>query len=193
MDRTGWRLISSSTWPRSMSASNAGLIGSTRDTMTPSMPFGRLKRCANSRIDLAHRQAERRSGIARRLRLVAVGSLPLAQRTLGQLHRHVQRPAVAHDLQRGHRARLTRRDGLNQLVVADDRLAVDGDDHVIGAKAGACARRAGGDVLHERAGRRLQAERPLQIRHRHRAAPRRCSRATRGPSRAAAAGSRSPG
>src|SRR5262245_8942556 len=60
-------------------------------------PFWKIEALREFRIDLAHGESERRTRNAGRPGLVA-RRLTLAQRTLGQLHRHIERSPVAHDL-----------------------------------------------------------------------------------------------
>ena len=126
--RRGWRLISSSTVPRSMPPSNDELIGSTRVISTPLHRLGSSSRSARLAIEIAHGQPEQRSsGVALR----AVGGAgvgvvarvaALARRPLGQLHRDRLIAAVA-DARCSRAGEPGARAGdlPNQLVVVGDR------------------------------------------------------------------------
>ena len=100
-----------------MSASNAGLIGSTRETMTPRVPSGQLEALREVGVELAHRQAERRPALAGRPALLVARDLALRAADARPASPPRSSPPIAQHLQRRHRARPARGDQLNELVV----------------------------------------------------------------------------
>ena len=117
-------------------------------------------------IDVAHVQAQRHHRVARRphrdslrparVRPAGVGRSP--SRTVT-----VCAASVAHHLQARQRARAAPRDFADDLVVVRHALVVDAGDEIVGAQSRAMAGRAAGHVLHERALRRGEPQRALQV------------------------------
>ena len=124
-------------WPRSMSASKAGLIGSTRDTIDAAHAApAASNRAADVVVELPHRDAERRAAIRWTAAVGAVepASASIARRPLGELHgEFIGRPSRS-TCTVARRSRLASGDQLNERVVAVDTLAVHGDDDVVGTQ-----------------------------------------------------------
>ena len=153
----GCRLISSSTCPRSMSRveGRAHRLHARHDRRPP-CPSGARSAAANSRsISRTDRPSAgpvlldgcgRSSRSSRRWRSRSGRSASFTGTFIGRPSRSTCSVAVVP----GCRAAIS----WISSIVAGDRLAVHRDDHVVGAQPGPRARRAGRDVLHQRAARR---------------------------------------